>query len=481
MKRIKVLAVLIVLIMAVGSVLSACGEEDSHQSDPVSAPTEAETAAPTELTVETQAETQKSAASYVSDAWLTELQYVKKGEVEVVDSNTVKSNTGNEYSHYLYSKLPYSEIVYNLNGDYDTLTAVWAISFDDRNNTENNDFDIYADNKVIYSSETIKNDSIPVDVSVDITGCKILTIIFKEGSGSAFLADVKLSNKSEKEKNPSVDFDEELPCWLTDMEYFQNSGVNGYNDRAGLSNTNESYSHVLYGKDGSEIVYYLNGRFETLTGLWSICQRDKDTTAKSSFELFADDQSVYSSPAITGKDTPVKVEANINYCEKLRVVFKEGNGEAEFGNIRLNPGASSALIHPSLDSLIGEGDWLTGIDYLSNKDVNVCEKDTAVSNTGETFSHYLYGDAGSEIVYYLKGEYAKLTGVWTINQRDRDTANKNTFELYADDKLVYTSPTLTGGDIPATVEQDITGCQKLKILFKEGDGEADLVNIQISK
>ena len=132
MKRIKVLAVLIVLIMAAGSVLSACGEDtSSHESAPVYTPTEEATAAPTEIAAETQAETVKSDADLVKDAWLADLEYVKKGEVEVVNNDTVKSNTGNEYSHYLYSKLPYSEIVYNLNGDYDTLTAVWAICFDD--------------------------------------------------------------------------------------------------------------------------------------------------------------------------------------------------------------------------------------------------------------------------------------------------------------------------------------------------------------
>ena len=126
--------------------------------------------------------------TYVEDVWLTDLDYVEKGSVTIKADSTGQANTGTEYSHYMFSTSPYSEIVYRLNGDYDTLTALWSICYTNRNTTDNNSFEIYADDVCVYSSPSITGGDIPVDVSVDISGCNLLTILFKEGTGCAELA-----------------------------------------------------------------------------------------------------------------------------------------------------------------------------------------------------------------------------------------------------------------------------------------------------
>ena len=488
----KVLALLLSILL-LGS-LVGCGEpEQTNNSVVVMATrdeerteieteelTDAPTDAPTEEPTEAQTEpTQTVPADYVNSIWLTDLEYIKKGDVEIAADTTDKTNTGTEFSHFMYSKSPYSEIVYNLNGDYEVLSAVWAIRFDNRNSEANNDFEIYSDNKLIYSSKTITSNDIPEDITVDISGCRILTIIFKQGHGDAALAEIELSNNTQKVKNPVDDFISDLPCWLTELSYFRDNGV-VIQDDTGVANTGETYSHYYFcKKPGNEIVYYLNGLYEKLTGLWTICNYNKNITEQNSFEIYADDKLVYTSPKITGKDTPVKVEAKINNCVLLRIVFRSGNGAGEFANVRVYPGGASKPVNPSLESLIGDGDWLTELDYLSNKNVTIINDTTGISNTGDTYSHYLYGNSDSEIVYYLKGEYASISGVWAICKDGRDNNETNAFVIYADDTLIYSSPKISAGDFPVSFEQDIKKCQKLRIVFTEGRGSAKLGNLKI--
>lgn len=417
--------------------------------------------------------------SYVEDVWLTDLDYVEKGSVTIIADSTGQSNTGTEYAHYMFATSPYSEIVYQLNGNYDTLTALWSICYSNRNTTDNNSFDIYADDQLIYSSPTITGGDIPVDVSVDISGCNLLTIIFKEGSGCAELANIRLSTNTNRTPNETTNNTSMLPLWLTDLDYFTNSGVSVRGSDTGTTNTGDTYSHYMFGSSGSEIVYYLNGGYSRLTGLWTICQSNRDTTDHNSFEIYADSDLVYSSPSLTGGDLPVEFETNISNCEKLRIVFTNGDGAGELGNIRIYPGQDSSPINQSVESTGAGGTWLTDLDYLTNNGVSLQADNTGTTNTGENYSHYMFGSLGSEIVYYLNGRYSSISGLWTICQTNRDTTDSNSFEIYADDTLVYTSPTLTGGDLPVTFETNISGCQKLRIVFTAGNGAGELGNISL--
>ena len=114
-----------------------------------------------------------------------------------------------------------------------------------------------------------------------------------------------------------------------------------------------------------------------------------------------------------------------------------------------------------------------------NNGVSLKGNSTGTTNTGENYSHYMFGSSGSEIVYYLNGRYSSISGLWTICQTNRDTNKNNSFELYADEVLVYSSPALTGGDLPITFDVGINGCQKLKIVFTAGNGAGELGNISL--
>ena len=417
------------------------------------------------------------ATNYVQDTWLTELDYVKKGDVTIQDS-TGQTNTGVEYAHYMHSSCPYSEIIYNLNGNYDTLTALWSITYYDRDTDTRNSFEIYADDNLVYTSPTITGGDLPVDVSVDINGCKLLTIMFKDGTGAAELANLWLSNKTERVENKVDDTDQiNLPCWLTDLEYFFNDGVEVRANEVGTANTGDQYSHYIFGGASSRITYYLNGKYEKLTGLWSLCSSSRDATNKNEFMVYADGKAIYTSPKITRGDKPVEIEVDIKNCEQLKIVFSLGNGEGELGNICLFPGKDSTAINPPIETTKGDGEWLTSLSYLKNDGVTVNDEERRATNTGEEYSHYMYGSEGDEITYYLNGEFASIAGVWTIDKEDRNTTKASSFEIFADDVRVYTSPWIKGEDIPVLFAVNINNCQKLKIVFTRGTGAGEIGNI----
>lgn len=274
---------------------------------------------------------------YVEDIWLSDLEYLKCDEgVHVSNQSNGKTNTGEEYSHRIYSQQPYSEVSYHLNGQYNRMTALWTIAFSDRDEAYNNSFVVYADEILVYESPTITAGDLPVNVDIDINYCNVLTILFKEGYGAAELGDVLLSSTESMEVPINVMPVPTLSCWLTDLNYLTNNDVIVMPVSPKLTNTGAQYRHFIYGEAGTSIEYYLQGQYDTLTGMWTIDGFDCNTTSVEAFEVYADDILVYSSPALTGGDLPVDVEVNIGNCQKLKIAFTSGNGDAEFANIRLS-------------------------------------------------------------------------------------------------------------------------------------------------
>lgn len=275
---------------------------------------------------------------YVEDVYLTELLCIKKGRVSIDNKSTEKMNTGEEYSHYLYAEGPYEEVFYKLNGDYSRLTAVWAIDSYYKNTESINGMEIYADGELVYTAPMISGGDLPTYIDVDITGCDVLSIMFTKGEGCAILGDVRLSNPDRKIANPATPNPSVLPCWLTDLDYLTDNGVEVCSSNPDKTNTGEIMPHYITGRAGEEIEYYLRGQYSAISGFFAIMKYYKNTTQNNSFAIYADDQLVYASPSITGGDLPQYFEKiPINNAQKLKIVFLEGDYEAGIANLRLYP------------------------------------------------------------------------------------------------------------------------------------------------
>jgi len=295
---------------------------------------------------------------------------------------------------------------------------------------------------------------------------------------------VNSTKSSSSVKSDSTESSIVTSCWLTEFAYLNKEDVIVKDSGTDKTNTGDTIGHLLWGyRDGAEIVFYLGGRYASISGLWTITEAYKDTNVVSVFELYADNELVYISSAKTGGDLPEDFGVNINNCDELKIRFVAADNSAKIANARLNPEPISEGVNGNSTEHEAVGTWLTDLDYLAKEDTIVKAKGTVTTNMGDVYSHCIWGYRdGAEITYYLKGDYSRMTGIWAINSTYRDTSVKSSFDIYADDDLIYSSPLITGGDVPISFDVDIKNCQKLTIMFPTGAHvSANIDNIMIYK
>ena len=278
---------------------------------------------------------------FVQSMYLTDLDALRCDNVDIEDRYEVEANTGDTYGHALSGKSPYSEAIYNLSGNYDQLDAVWFISSNYKNTDSDQGLEIYADNVCVYTAPMITRGSLPVNVSVDLTGCNLLTIRFTKGSYAGVLGDVVLYNKINRTPNPNPYQPSVLPIWLTSLDSLTEDHLRA-NDSTEYANTGDVYAHCItsnyvpFGEETGSIEYYLEGKYAALSGVFCITQTGKNESTTSDFEVYADGEMVYMSGGeMVPGDLPEPFQVDIQHCQKLKIIL---NGRNTFlGNLRLDP------------------------------------------------------------------------------------------------------------------------------------------------
>lgn len=277
---------------------------------------------------------------FVQSMYLTDLDALRCDHVDIEDRYEVEANTGDTYGHALSGKSPYSEAIYNLSGNYDQLDAVWFISSNYKNTDSDQGLEIYADNVCVYTAPMITRGSLPVNVSVDLTGCNLLTIRFTKGSYAGVLGDVVLYNKINRTPNPNPYQPSVLPIWLTSLDSLTEDHLRT-NDSTEYANTGDVFAHCItsnyvpFGEKTGSIEYYLEGKYAALSGVFCITQTGKNESTTSFFEVYADDTLVYTSGEIGQGDLPETFRADLQHCQKLKIILYGWN--SFLGNLRLDP------------------------------------------------------------------------------------------------------------------------------------------------
>ncbi len=321
--------ILIILgALALISIFRGC-VRDAHQKPIRSAVTATPTAEPT-----------PTPAAYVQSTYLTELDALRCDNVDIENRYDIEANTGDAYGHALSGESPYSEVIYNLSGNYDQLDGVWFICSNYKNTDNNQGLEIYADNVCVYTAPAITRGSLPVNVSVDITGCNLLTIRFTKGSYAGVLGDVVLSNKTDRTPNPEPYQPSVLPVWLTSLDSLTEDQVRASGGTA-YANTGEVFAHCItissipFGEKVGSMEYYLAGKYAALSGVLCVSEDCKNIDTTSYFEIYADGELVYTSPEMTQGSLPESFQVDIQHCQKLKIVLYGYN--SFLGNLRLDP------------------------------------------------------------------------------------------------------------------------------------------------
>lgn len=113
--------------------------------------------------------------------------------------------------------------------------------------------------------------------------------------------------------------------------------------------------------------------------------------------------------------------------------------------------------------------YLNDLDYFNMQAKLKMSKSTVVKdNLGNSYNISMKAQQGNKtqwIEYIIDGQYSKFKGRLIVPYELRTTTYTGYIQVFGDDKLLYTSPTMTGGVEPVDFEVDITGVLKLKLEF----------------
>ncbi len=140
----------------------------------------------------------------VVPAWLTSIEPLKADDnINITDYSDNSSFPQTKISHYLtgdttdyndegtqISKIKKAEFL--LDGKYSKLSGLWVFTEYRKDSNSKCQFEMYADGKLVYTSDVIDASSEPKEFTVDINKCDKLTIAFTSGDGSAALSSVLL-------------------------------------------------------------------------------------------------------------------------------------------------------------------------------------------------------------------------------------------------------------------------------------------------
>ncbi|MHC1696239.1 MAG: NPCBM/NEW2 domain-containing protein [Eubacteriales bacterium] len=118
--------------------------------------------------------------------------------------------------------------------------------------------------------------------------------------------------------------------------------------------------------------------------------------------------------------------------------------------------------------------WLTDMPlmvgeeygYNSNNKSSYGEGFVMRGNTGKEYSQYLSSQPMGEATYYVEKKYKKLTGTVILREDYKNMPDMRRLEIYADDKLVYKSPTIKSGSLPSEFSVDIAAYSKVTFTWK---------------
>ena len=225
-----------------------------------------------------------------------------------------------------------------------------------------------------------------------------------------------------------------------------------------ISNTNKKYSHY--------IEYRLYGKYDYLQGCvapYSSMEEDGDAY----FQVYADDVLVYTSPTIVRKTDAFNYTVGIKDAEYIKIiVYPDWSSSIILSDVQVgtvtnnstNETNSTNSKKKSITTLspINQDLWSWNdgepIDQFNTDYSHVCNY-SILTNTNRKNSHY--------IEYRLNGDYNTLKGqIGSHTSMGED--GYGVVRIFADDVLIYTSPTISRLTDLFNFEVDVSNIDYLK-------------------
>ena len=128
-------------------------------------------------------------------------------------------------------------------------------------------------------------------------------------------------------------------------------------------------------------------------------------------------------------------------------------------------GANSTVYIGQRPATIGTPTILIeNLDYFT-KTVKLKDlRDNGMDNVGNIHgSGMSFGYADGEVQYLLNAQYKRIKGTVGTAYSQRDDDESNSFKIYGDGKLLWSSKPITAGNVPENFDIDITGVINMTI------------------
>ena len=275
------------------------------------------------------------------------------------DGDEVVDNVGNVFDDYLslyvstyaYGDEAWNFIEFPTLGNYDYFEANLALPQDYKMTTDTLDFNIYADNELVYNKK-IKAGDFPDNIRVNIKNAdKVKFRLNTSGNGSSeimllnprFIAGEKSIDKEplKRFEYPGIAY---LGGNLSYMNYQEGDSSNSFN--SGFQSTKvkdnigrefDSYvtsyvSTYAYGEEAWNYVEYpLDGNYSTFTASLGITDEYKSTKDSIRYKIYGDGEELFTTRMVSG-DLPQDVKINVENVDKLRFYMEtDGESSTEIG------------------------------------------------------------------------------------------------------------------------------------------------------
>lgn len=274
-----------------------------------------------------------------------------------------------------------------------------------------------------------------------------------------------LSNKIAEINNSKPVYDELTSLKVIDSSYYYKQYESLILDTYG-----NAYNNVgTFRECGTHhATYYTAGKYATLYG--TIAAPDSigggDDVAIT-VNIYADDKLIQTIPSITRITKPVNIELDITGADtvKIEAITTNVYPTGILFKLNVSTGAASQITNYMSSLNYGENENITDLKVVDSSSY-YSVKDTAITDTyGNTYVKAgTFKECGTHYaIYYTAGKYTFLKGTIAVPDSIGGDGVAITVNIYADDKLIYTIPSITRTTKPVDIDLDITGADTIKI------------------
>ncbi|AQT69618.1 Alpha-xylosidase [Anaerohalosphaera lusitana] len=239
--------------------------------------------------------------------------------------------------------------------------------------------------------------------------------------------------------------------------------------------TPETIWHSNYSKNpGDDVTEHpyiidigLNGLY-AINGLEYMARQNLGNGMIKDFELYIGrSKDDYGEPVYKGSFEPIKemqhVDLPVTWGEFVRIKILNGFNGNKFGSAAEFNVLRDLNAEPLPDKVV----YLSDLEPASVKGEYRMDKSIGgrtITVNDQTYRKGIGVSSGSELVYKLDGPWDKLTGHVGLDD-EVGSGGSAMFRVFADGKLIFESPDMTGDNVKQLMDLDIRGVEEVRLVL----------------